>query len=128
MCIDVHVCMYLYTSSAHIVGNTLQWLIHGDWQRITYQAQILYQLQIMVNTLQAMYKEDVFKLLAPSHCSETKIRQEDTQLVYIQEVEDLLGDAITCTMVTLTSVWQKLQHAMRDLRQDLVTDVVLASH
>ena len=54
---------------------------------------------IKLIALQTMYGEYAFKPLALPYCFKAQIKQEDAQLVHIQEVAGLLGGVIITTMV-----------------------------
>ena len=79
---------------------------------------------IKINALQVMYSGDALKPPALPYCFGTKVKQEDTALVQIQEITGLLGGSITSTLVALASVRQQLQWAATEL-EDLTTDIVL---
>ena len=70
---------------------------------------------IKINSLQAMYGKDAFKTPVLPYCFGTKVKQEDTPLVQIQEIAGLLGGAITSIIVALALVRQHLQQAATEL-------------
>ena len=69
--------------------------------------------------------KDVFKPLALPCCFSTYIKQEDAQLVQIQEAAGLHGGAITSTMMALTSAWQTIQQTAIYHIQELATETVV---
>ena len=83
-------------------------------------------VSIRMNTPQVMYGEDGFQVLVLSYCFETHIKQEDAQLVQIEEVAGLLMVVITSTMVELASFRQRLQHIATDWGQEMASKVILS--
>ena len=79
---------------------------------------------ININAMQAMHGEDAFTPPALPCCFGTRLKQEDTALVQIQEIAQLLGAAIIFTMVALVSVRQWLQQVAMELGEDLTTDIM----
>ena len=67
-----------------------------------------------------MYREDTFKPPPLPYFLRTQVKQDDTQLVQIQEVAGLLG-------VALALVRQRLQQAATDLDPKLASEVVLVT-
>ena len=54
------------------------------------------------------------------------MKHEDVPKVQSQEIAGMLGEATTYAMVELALVWQRVQQATTELRDDLTMDLVLA--
>ena len=72
-----------------------------------------------------MYRRDSFKPPVLPYCFGTRVKQEDTQLMQLQEGSRFLGCAFMSTMVALVSVWQRLQQAAMDLGPEMSSEMIL---